>query len=130
MGAIDVQEYQGNENILCPYCGNEWWLEDCENACFELTGVEKCPECGMKFTYLLDYVPTITSYTYKGRTKRKVADQYDNTCQMCEKPLKQGVEYPVCPVCGFIACDECERKKRPCCKQYMRWVFDEKAEKS
>lgn len=30
---------------------------------------------------------------------------------------------------GSLGVYECERKKRPCCKAYMRWLYDEKAEK-
>lgn len=126
-----MQEYQGDENILCPYCGNEWLLEEKSvYVCFEFSGVERCPECGMEFTYSLEYVPTITSYTYKGRTNRKVADKHDDTCQVCEKPLEQGREYSVCPVCGSIVCDECERERKPCCKAYVRWVSDGETVKS
>lgn len=125
MSGVEEPDYLGDENIRCPYCGQERMSEDGE--LYRGTNVTECPDCGRSFTFEVDYVPTITSYRYKGRTDRHhVYEQWPTWCSVCGTVLESDADYPECPICRGVVCRKCERLMKPCCDEYARWAEETK----
>lgn len=111
--------------IKCPMCEEQWALkgEELDDG----TDAMKCPYCGKKFVYEVDHHPLVTSYRYRGRSdKQFVVSWYPRWCSICGTKLVPEEEYPRCPMCEAVVCEECEKQMKPCCGEYVRWAEETK----
>lgn len=121
------------KNVICPYCGKEWDMSSFEG--FVFGGTEKCEGCGHSFEVSVSFTPNVTTYQYDGRLRTHiplVGGEDSEKCELCGKPLINHEDtidkdddrefYPECPICRKVVCDECERNRRPCCKEYEYWI--------